>query len=203
MSVTILTKTYTGLPVNRKEILRYSGCPVNSYMPIIDECLAELPEDMQMKLCYTVFDAKIDGENMNLGFTELSSKSLAVNLKGCEKICLFAATAGISIDRLIRKYTSTSPSKALIFQAIGAERIETVCNTFCAEFEEEMRKDGFTTRPRFSPGFGDFPLSYQKDIFAVLDCPRKIGATLNDSMLMSPSKSVTALIGIRRQEDNV
>jgi 5-methyltetrahydrofolate--homocysteine methyltransferase len=31
-----------------------------------------------------------------------------------------------------------------------------------------------------------------------LDCNRKIGLTLNDSLLMSPSKSVTALIGVAK-----
>jgi len=30
----------------------------------------------------------------------------------------------------------------------------------------------------------------------VLDCAKKIGLTLNDSLLMSPSKSVTAFAGI-------
>ena len=50
--------------------------------------------------------------------------------------------------------------------------------------------------PRFSPGYGDLPLSLQRDIFRVLDCPRKIGLTLNESLLMSPSKSVTAIVGL-------
>lgn len=52
------------------------------------------------------------------------------------------------------------------------------------------------TRPRFSPGYGDLPINMQKDIFAALDCPRKIGLSLNESLLMSPSKSVTAIIGV-------
>ena len=39
----------------------------------------------------------------------------------------------------------------------------------------------------------------QKDIFAALDCPRKISLSLNESLLMSPSKSVTAIIGISAQ----
>ena len=50
--------------------------------------------------------------------------------------------------------------------------------------------------PRFSPGYGDFPLEAQKDIFRTLDCSRKIGLTLNESLLMSPSKSVTAIVGL-------
>ena len=55
---------------------------------------------------------------------------------------------------------------------------------------------GVSVNPRFSPGYGDLPLGTQKDIFALLDCERKIGVTLNDSLLMSPSKSVTAFLGL-------
>ena len=51
-------------------------------------------------------------------------------------------------------------------------------------------------RPRFSAGYGDLDVSFQKEIFGVLDCHKKIGLTLNDSMLMSPTKSVTAIVGI-------
>ena len=43
---------------------------------------------------------------------------------------------------------------------------------------------------------GDVPLAVQRDIFSVLDCPRQIGLSLNDSLLMSPSKSVTAFVGL-------
>lgn len=35
-------------------------------------------------------------------------------------------------------------------------------------------------------------------IFSLLDCPKRIGVTLGDTLLMSPSKSVTAFIGITR-----
>ena len=50
-------------------------------------------------------------------------------------------------------------------------------------------------KPRFSPGYGDLSLEVQKEIFSLLDCPRKIGVSLGDSLLMTPSKSVTAIIG--------
>jgi cobalamin-dependent methionine synthase I len=55
-------------------------------------------------------------------------------------------------------------------------------------------------RPRFSPGYGDLPLELQTNLFKVLDCQHFIGLTLNDSMLMSPSKSVTAIVGLRERE---
>ena len=89
------------------------------------------------------------------------------------------------------KYSKISPVKALIFQAIGAERIEKLCDVFCKDIAKERK-----TKPRFSPGFGDLPLTIQKDIFAALDCGKNIGLSLTDSMLMSPTKSVTAIVGI-------
>ena len=92
------------------------------------------------------------------------------------------------LDRLIAKYSHLSPSRAVMLQAFGAERIEALCEAVCA--------DGGAVTARFSPGYGDLPLNLQGDLFQILDCPRKIGLTLNQSLLMSPSKSVTALMGI-------
>jgi len=50
---------------------------------------------------------------------------------------------------------------------------------------------------RFSPGYGDLPLDYQRTLLSVLDTSRKIGVSLTDSLLMVPSKSVSAIVGVR------
>ena len=47
--------------------------------------------------------------------------------------------------------------------------------------------------------YGDLPLDFQKDVFRILDTPKAIGLTLTDALLMMPSKSVTAIIGIGDQ----
>ena len=105
---------------------------------------------------------------------------------------MFCATIGLDIDRLIAKYGVVSPAKALVFQAIGAERIESLCELFC----EEMGAEYGNLKPRFSPGYGDLDLAFQSAIFGALECPKKIGVTLTDTLLMTPSKSVTAVMGI-------
>ena len=135
----------------------------------------------------------MNGMICDFGCFSVRSEQLAKNLQGCDKVLLLAATAGVGIDRLIGKYGRIAPSKALMFQAIGAELVEAVCDRFSKEYEKERN---CILRPRFSPGYGDLPLEVQKAIFAVLDCAKKIGLTLNDSLLMSPSKSVTAFVGI-------
>ncbi len=177
----IYTKIYDAPPVDRREILRYAG--VRGDAPeieaLLDECLKESEDKLTYKICY--------GELPVSFFDSVDSKDLKRHLEGCDRVILFAATVGIGVDRLIARYGSLSPTKSLLFQAIGAERIEALCDEFNSEF----------CGSRFSPGYGDLPLGFQKEIFRVLDCPKRIGLTLNESMLMSPSKSVTAIIGVK------
>ena len=49
---------------------------------------------------------------------------------------------------------------------------------------------------RFSPGYGDLPLETQRPLLQILDSGRRAGIVLSDTMLMIPSKSVSAIIGV-------
>ena len=199
MNSVILSKTYNEPPFCEKEILRYAGCKeADSEMAaLVKSCINEIKDKLTYKVCYRQFGVKAYDDICDFGAFTLRSKNLAFNLKESESAILFAATVGVEIDRLIAKYGRISPSKALMFQAIGAERIEALCDTFCADISKEHNAG---TRPRFSPGYGDLPLIAQKDIFAVLSPEKQIGLTLNDSLLMSPSKSVTAIVGLGGEE---
>lgn len=198
MTNIIYKKTCEQPPVDINEILRYCGCKDadDGFIDIVSQLTKEAEKVISCRVCYRIFDIQTENEQLNLGFTKVKSTSLAKNLTDCKGIILFAATIGIEIDRLIQKYSRISPSKAVIMQAIGAERIEALCDTFCKEMAQQ-----FCIKPRFSPGYGDLPIELQKIIFDVLDCPRQIGLTLNDSMLMSPTKSVTAIIGIKKTQE--
>ena len=203
----VVTKTYTEPPVCKKEILRYAGCrpaastharteevqqpEMSQLQDMLEETLEEVLPRLSYKVCCMELPLTIEEQTCDFGCMKIESKDLAKNLKGCEQVVLFAATIGVEIDRLIMKYGAVSPAKAVMLQAIGAERIESLCDTFCAELESE----GMCLRPRFSPGYGDLPLETQKDIFNLLSCSKNIGLSLNNSLLVSPSKSVTAFVG--------
>lgn len=195
MNSVVLNKTYAEPPFCEKEILRYAGCREadDETTALLRSCIDEVKEKLAYRVCYRELNISVNGGVCDFGVFSLQSDNLAVNLKDCKRVILFAATVGVGIDRLIVKYGRISPSKALMFQAIGAERIEALCDTFCDDIEREM---SVGTKPRFSPGYGDLSLEIQKDIVAVLDCPKRIGLSLNDSLLMSPSKSVTAFLGL-------
>lgn len=191
----VTTKSYSSPPICEKEILRYAGFKGHddTINDLLAQCIAETQGKLIYKVCSIVLPVHIESDLCSFGLFSLNSKKLAKNLSGCEKAIIFAATIGVEIDRLIGRYSRISPSKALMFQAIGAERIEALCDLFCDEISSELNVN---TKPRFSPGYGDLALDAQRQIFTVLDCKRKIGLTLNDSLLMSPSKSVTAIMGL-------
>ena len=194
MDSPILVKNYILPEVNKKEVLRYAG--VKSDVPEINEllleCVKEIDGKINGKVCYSEFPVNVIEENVDFGFASVKSKDLAKNLNSCNRAIIFAATVGIEIDRLITKYNVLSPAKALTFQAIGAERIEGLCDLFEREIKDKYK----LIKPRFSAGYGDLAIDFQRDIFSVLSCSKNIGLTLNDSLIMSPSKSVTAIIGI-------
>lgn len=189
-------------PIHAREVLRYMGAreTTEEVSALLTECIEELGETLTCRVCWREIDVRIDGKGLDLGFAKTESRALSQNLKDCDRAILFAATTGLGIDRLITRYTRISPARALCFDAIGAERIEALCDAFCERMEEKYQKSGFGLRPRFSPGYGDLPLSLQRDIFNVLDCPKRIGLSLNESLIMSPTKSVTAFVGVSRQD---
>lgn len=190
----IKTLTYNHFDFDILEIKRYAKIyNTLEFDDLIKECISEVENKLSYKVCYGVFDVEINDNIVDFGEIVVNSKDLASNLKGANIGVIFASTIGIEIDRFINKYSKISQTKALIFQAIGAERIETLANAF----NKEINLLYGETKPRFSPGYGDFSIEYQREIFKILNCYKNIGLTLNDSLIMSPSKSVTAIIGIK------
>lgn len=191
----VITKSFGELPVSRKEILRYAGCrEANAEtLSLLEECLKETQDRISFKVCYTTLPMKVEGSVVDCSLFAVDSKDLAKNLWGCRRVVVFCATLGMEIDRLIARYSRLSPAKALMLQAIGAERVEALCDAFCEALESES---GTSCRPRFSCGYGDLDIETQKKIFSLLQCQKHIGVYLNGSLLMTPSKSVTAFVGL-------
>lgn len=193
----VFVNAYLPPPFDKKEILRYAGSKEadEGVEALLNECLKECENAFSYRVCYRVFEKEEFLQSFGGG-----SKSLAKNLDGSAYVVAFAATVGLFIDRLIAKYASVQTAKSLLFQAIGAERIEALCDLFCEDLKAKAGEKGFFLRPRFSPGYGDFPLQAQTAFIQSLDAPRKIGLSLTQGLLMIPTKSVTAVVGLSEKE---
>lgn len=185
------------------EIWRYAGIPLGKNRidgelnKTFQEVKGEIEGVFAYKACYRRMNLSWEKGEPCLPFT-VKSMALSRLLENCNEIIIFSATVGLEIDRYIAKQQRISPVKALLANAYGAERIENLCDTFCEDIKNTLSGEGLFITRRFSPGYGDLPLETQREMFALLDCNRKIGVSLNESLLMSPSKSVTAIIGIKQ-----
>ena len=195
--LTIYQRFYELPSPDKREILRYSGVRgmAAEVEALLEECITETASLFHPRVCWCALPLS-EAKNIKEIGSIFSSKALSKHLEDCEQIVIFAATVGIEIDRAIARYNTISPAKALLASAIGSERIEALCDVF----ENDLRNDSTKIKPRFSPGYSDLPIECQKDIFSLLDCPRRIGLTLTESMLMSPSKSVSAITGRKNLE---
>ncbi len=185
---------------NEKEILRYLGCreikPPKDIGNLVRECERELEQAAVLRAYWREYPLHAEEDDLDLGAFRTRSRSLARNLRGCEAVILFAATLGTGVDMLLKRYGRLQMSKCVVLQAAAASMLETCCDKRNEELRLEYLEKGLYLRPRFSPGYGDFSLECQRPFAAALELGKRIGITLTDSLLMMPSKSVTAVIGV-------
>lgn len=188
------------IEINPREVLRYLGFgkekPDVQTQRQITAVTQEIGAALSCRACFTLCGIAAAERSVDFGAFCADSSALAKNLRGCKRAVLFGATVGAETDRIIAKYSKLSPASAVIAQAAGAAAIESWCNLFCFRLGDKLKRENAFLRPRFSPGYGDFALFYQRDLFRVLDCPKQIGVSLTESCMMTPSKSVSAVIGI-------
>ena len=195
MEEIILTKQYqkNAIPrIDKKEVLRYAGQKAEADPKLAEELDKVIKEaELSYKVCFARTEA--------VPF-EHESSDLKMLLDDASAVYLFAVTVGNALDRQIAKYQKTSPTKALLLDALGTERVEALCTKFVMDMQANEISRGNTLTKRFSPGYGDLPLETQSEMFKALDIGKRIGVSLSDSFLMTPSKSVTALMGVKKAQ---
>lgn len=189
------------VPCSESETARYAGyakdaCPDSTVAGLISASCAELQELIQPQAVYDLFPLCHTGASgLSFAGTTLLSDDLSRNLLGCSSVVLLAATIGPKADALIRRTQLISRAHAAVLQAAGAMFIESFVDQLDDVICRNAAADGSRAHPRYSPGYGDVPLSVQHVFFSLLPCSR-IGLTLTEAAVMAPEKSVTAFIGL-------
>lgn len=193
------------MEVKEREIYRYLGYgnsqPDMRTRDVVRDSVSELLKVCRPRFFSRTYPLRLtDDKDIDFSCFQSESRELYQNLQGCELVILFAATLGAEVDRLIRRYSKLEVSRAVILQAAGAALIEAYCDEENERLRKEYLEQGYYLRPRFSPGYGDFPLRVQKELLRALEAEKRVGITLTDNYLMIPSKSVTAVIGVGKHK---
>lgn len=182
---------------SRAEALRYLRAQANDEAAgiLVDTVFLKLRNEVQARHLLQKHSCEVleDGVLLDCG-VKFTSKDLAKHLSGCNEVLLLAATLGSKVDIAIRRLALGSVAEGAAAQAVAASIIEGYCDEMQERVDTELNQ-----KPRFSPGYGDWDLSEQRKLFAILECEKKLGLTLTDGLMMAPSKSVTAVIGLSEE----
>lgn len=188
--------------LRKDEILRYLGYQ-GSEIPIQTERLIEggIVETLGLvrpKYTYRRYMVaeEVGGIRVEGCGLFLPGGAIRKHLAGCREIYLLCATVGMFVDKNIRLKMVMEPAAGVVLDSCASVAVERVADAAEKQIEEEVGAEGRHITWRFSPGYGDFPLSVQRDIVEELDTYRRLGVAVGEDMLLTPSKSVTALVGV-------
>ena len=131
----------------------------------------------------------------------IESGSLARLMAHSRECWVMAVTLGPEVDRRILLAQKRDMLDGMALDACASVRADVLCDEVEGEIFRELREGEHPTM-RFSPGYGDAPLTASADLIALLDATRRIGLAMTRSYMMTPIKSVTALIGISDQNED-
>lgn len=193
------------IEVNKKEVLRYLGYKDQEYSPeldrLIDEMRAEILEIARYRYTYRIVDLEKDEDGLVRiadGILPLTGENIQKHLGNSDQAVVLAATLGVDVERRLNYYSRTDLTRNIILDSCGTQMIEEVCDGIEEEVKEKLGPGRYYTF-RYSPGYGDYPISVQNQLVHFLDGYRRIGLTVTPSHLLLPRKSVTAIMGIQSQ----
>lgn len=133
----------------------------------------------------------------------LNSKSLAKLLVKSSQGLFIGATAGAAIIKAIEENSLNDGdmTQAVVFDAVASEMTDAALDWMVNFYNRNLRRENkILTKRRFSAGYGDFKLDYQKVFFEVLNL-KDLGVEITENFLLLPEKSVTAVAGIQQITD--
>ena len=184
---------------NTGEVLRYMGCPPEradgALIAQVEACARELLAVIRPRWSWRTVSLTLEagGVRLESGLL-LPGEDLKAHLSGCSRGAVFCATLGAEADALIRRAERLDMGRALTLDCCASAAVEEACGQIEGELQGKFPGCSFPFR--YSPGYGDLPLSVQPALLDALDAGRRLGVTLTESLLMVPMKSVTAVVGI-------
>jgi hypothetical protein len=172
-------------------IARLCGSKDSEVLNKAETIAREMIPFLNCKYCFSEVSVKINDSDIDFGFAKTQSRSLAGYLGNSQSCCIFAATLGLDIDRFIRSKGTVSITEQYLADAVASTLIESLCDYAVNTIPDADIK-------RYSAGYGDFDIKFQKPIINYLKKFHDCNISLTESGLMVPQKSVTAIIRKRK-----
>ena len=178
------------------EALRYLGVrgePDGALFAQFTSLAGELEAQITPRFIWRTLPLERTADALLLDSQPLPGRTAAKMLADCTQCALLVCTLGVPFDAWLRRLQARDMAQAVMLDALGSAYVESACDE--AEREIAARFPTLHLTDRFSPGYGDLPLALQPALLDMAEA-RRIGVSCTPSLLMTPQKSVSALIGL-------
>ena len=184
--------------IDNQETKRYAGLPKATFDDKLIQEACELALLLINPKCsWNVYNYdKANGIVQSPVPLILKGNKIVHHLNDCAKVAVIAATIGKEIElESNRLFAKDKYALGTILDAAGTAAVEQTADQLETIIYNEVKKRGLSLKWRFSPGYGDWPIQQQPEILRLSDAKR-IGISITDGMMLTPQKSITAIIGI-------
>ena len=128
--------------------------------------------------------------------TKIGGGPVAAVVAGASELAIGVCTAGGAISsRSTELQRDGQRLRAMFLDDLGSWAVDQVRQQVCGAIEADATGRGWRASASLSPGESEWPVAEQSVIFALLDTG-PIGVALSESMVMSPIKSLSLIVGI-------
>ncbi len=186
--------------IDKKEMMRYAG--LNPKDPqvkesVIDQAIREALALAEPKGIWQIYP--YNPETGTIGSTpplSLMGESIKKHLRESCFVGVLAVTVGEAIEQASHDaFENGEYMRGLLLDAAATTCTEHLADQVDNLIQIEAKQNGQETVWRFSPGYGDWPVTQQNDFARIIET-EKIGLYVTDHSMLFPRKSVTAIIGI-------
>lgn len=192
--------------INLDETIRYLGYkdaePDENIKEELENCKNAILDVLKPKYMYEVFPILREEEEWYVGdhLLALTGSAIKEHLADCEYVALGCATLSEGVDVLIDETQKHDMLHSLLLDSLANAAIEEVRLDLEKTLSSEY--DGFDINWQFGIGYGDLPLSLQKDFLELIHAKENIGVSANDASILVPLKSVSGFIGLKRKDES-
>ncbi len=203
----IVLKENISYIINKKDVLSILGYKREKtkvskiFAEKIEKILEQTQQKSPAKALYIIRKIeKIEKNTISFFNSEIKieSKDISSLLSESFAVIFMGITIGWWIDNKIAELNEKREyNEALIYDAVGSEAVEGAANSLNHHLDIEARQNRFTLTKRFSPGYGDLNISFQRELYKELSL-ENLDIKILPTNLLLPQKTITAIIGVEK-----
>jgi cobalamin-dependent methionine synthase I len=189
------------LAIDPDEVLRFQGykagvdVPSGDVRALFDEALALGRTLMAPRAVLRAWPVTRDGDRLRAGEVTLTIPHIAQRWGDIEEIVAGVCTIGEALERRASAlWEERELPLAMMLDSVGSGAVESLAEYVNDQLCQEGIARGVKVTNRVSPGYGGWDVAEQRLLWQL--CPGDpAGVTLNDACFMTPTKTITILVG--------